>query len=163
MQISSGESVRDWLGPAIILAGRIALGGGLGLFFTIFSIVVAWALFMFSGSQSLVIWLASLMFSAGLGAGIGSQFAWLRLDRRNTPVRFLTAISVVAAGTLGAWVGYEYGSNREIECCAMPTVSPVYYTALGATLGANVTAVTISLFREFVERRGRTRIQDGVV
>ena len=128
-----------------------------------FSIGVAWALFMFSGSQSLAIWLASLMFSAGLGAGAGSLLAWLRLDRRNTPVRLVTAISVVAAGILGAWLGYEWGSNREIECCAMPTASPVYYTALGATLGANVTVVTISLFREFVERRWRTRIQDGVV
>ena len=163
LRISSGESIRDRLGPAFVLAARIAFGAGLGLVFTIFSIVVAWALFMFSGSQSLAIWLASLMFSAGLGAGFGSQFAWLRLDRRNTPVRFFTAISVVAAGTLGAWVGYDYGSNREIECCAMPTVSPVYYTALGATLGANVAAVTISLFREFFERRGRTRIQGGVV
>ncbi len=137
-------------------------GSGLALVLAMFSIGVAWALFMFSGSQALATWLVALMFSAGLGAGAGSLLAWLRIDRRNTPVRFVTAVCVVAAGTLGAWVGYEYGSNREIECCAMPTVSPVYYTALGATLGANVAAVTISLFREFVERRARTRIQDGV-
>ena len=163
MQISSGESIRDRLGPAVLLAGRIALGGGLALVLTMFSIGGAWALFMFSGSQSLATWLASLMFSAGLGAGAGSLLAWLRLDRRNTPVRLLTATTVVAAGTLGAWVGYDYGSNREIECCAMPTASPVYYTALGATLGANVVAVTISLFREFVETRGRARFQDRVV
>ena len=163
MQISSGESIRDRLGPALLVVGRIALGGGLGLVFAIFSIGVAWGTFLFSGSQSLTIWLASLMFSAGLGAGAGSLPAWMRLDRRNTPVLLVTAIPAVAAGTLGAWLGYQYGSNREIECCAMPTVSPAYYTALGATLGANVAVVTISLFREFFERRTRTRIQEGAV
>ena len=163
LKISSGDSIRDRLGPAVLLAGRIALGSGLALVLAMFSIGVAWAIFMFSGSQSLATWLVALMFSAGLGAGAGSVLAWLRLDRRNTPVRILTVILVVTAGTLGACIGYDYGSNREIECCAMPTVSPVYYTALGGTLGANVAAVTIALVREFVETRGRTRIQDGVV
>ena len=163
MQTSSGESIRYRLGPALVLAGRIALGAGLGLVLTLISIGVAWGLFIFSGSQSLAIWLSSLMLSAGLGAGAGSLLPWLRIDRRNTPVLFVTAVPALAAGILGAWAGYEYGSNREIECCAMPTVSPVYYTALGATLGANLAVVTISLFREFLERRGRTRIQGGVV
>ena len=107
----------------------------------------------------LAIWLASRMF----GAGAGSRLAWLRVDRRNTPVLSVTAISAVAASTLGAWVGYENGSNREIEVCAVPTASPVSYTALGATLGVNVAVVTTSLLREFLERRVRTRIQDGVV
>ena len=162
MRISSGESLRDRLAPALLLAGRIALGGGLGLVFTMFSIVVAWGLFLFSGSQSLAIWSVSLMFSAGLGAGAGNLLAWMGFDRRNNRAQFATAVLVVAAGTLGAWLGYIYGSNREIECCAMPTTSPVYYTALGATLGASVAVLTNSLSRKFLERRVGTRIPKGI-
>jgi hypothetical protein len=37
----------------------------------------------------------------------------------------------------------------------MRTDTPVYYAALGATLGANLTVITISLFRENVEKRRR--------
>ena len=96
------------------------------------------------------------MFSAGLGAGAGSLLAWMQVDRRNNRAQVATAIMVVATGILGAWLGYVYGSNREIECCAMPTTSPVYYTALGATLGANVAVATISLSRKFLERKWGT-------
>ena len=145
----------------MLLAGRIALGVGLGLVSTMFSIAVAWGLFIFSGSQSLTIWLASLMVSAGIGAAAGSLLAWLQLDRGERPTRIVTAIAVAAIGTLSAWIGYYYGSSREIECCAMPTVTPVYYTAIGATVGANLAVVVISLFRESLERIRRTRIQNG--
>ena len=161
LQISYGGSIRDQLGLILLLAGRIALGVGLGLVSTMFSIAVAWGLFIFSGSQSLTIWTASLMFSAGVGAAAGSLLAWLQLDGGNNPRRIVTAITVVAISTLTAWIGYYYGSSREIECCAMRTDTPVYYTALGATVGANLAVVTISLFREHVERRRRTRIQEG--
>lgn len=163
LQTSYGGRIRDQLGLLLVLAGRIALGVGLGLFSTTISVAVAWGLFIFSGSQSLVIWTAVLIFSAGVGAGAGSLLAWLQLDRGNNPERVVTAITVVAISMLSAWIGYYYGSNREIECCAMRTVTPVYYTALGATLGANLAVVTTSLFRGSIERRRRTRIQNGVV
>ena len=161
MQISYGERIRDQIGPLALLAGRIALGVGLGLVSTMFSIAVAWGLFIFSGSQSLTIWVASLMVSAGVGAAAGSLLAWLQLDRGDNTTRIATAIVVATIGALSAWIGYYYGSNREIECCAMPTVTPVYYTAMGATVGANLAVVAISLFRESVERKRRTRIQNS--
>lgn len=158
----SGDSILNRMGAVFLFGGRIALGAGLGLAATVFSIVVAWGLFIFSGSQSLTIWLASLMFSAGLGAGAGTLLAWMQVDRRNNPRRFLTTTLVVIAGTLGAWLGYAYGSNREFECCAMVATSPVYYTALGATLGANITAITISLIREYHGRRISAVIKHGI-
>ena len=155
LQISYGEKIRDQLGPALLFAGRVALGAGLGLVSTIISIAVAWGIFIFSGSQSLAVWTATLMFSAGVGAAAGSLLAWLQLDGGNNLRRVATAVTVVAIGTLSAGIGYAYGSNREIECCAMRTDTPVYYAALGATLGANLTVITISLFRENVEKRRR--------
>ena len=138
----------------LLFGGRAALGAGLGLVSTISSIAVAWGLFIFSGSHSLAVWTATLMFSAGVGAAAGSLLAWLQFDGGNNLRRIATAVTVVAIGTLSAWIGYYYGSNREIECCAMRTDTPVYHAALGATLGANLTVITISLFRKMLKRDG---------
>ena len=118
MQITSNEAIRDRLGPAIVFAVRVALGSGFGLASTMFSIAVAWGLYLFSGSHSLTVWLATLMFSAGVGAGAGSLLAWMQLDRGTDSKRMVTVISVVVIGVLSAWLGYHYGSNREIDCCA---------------------------------------------
>lgn len=92
-------------------------------------IAVAWGIFIFFGSQSITLWLGSLYFRAGLGAGFGGFFAWLRTEGDESVALILTAVIIVGAGILGAWGGYEYGSTQEIECCAMPTKSPIYYTA----------------------------------
>lgn len=113
-------------------------------------IAVAWSLFIFFGSQSAGLWLTSLFIGSGLGAGTACYFAWLRIDGDEKLIMALTAVIVVGAGIIGAWGGYEYGSNQEIECCAMPTVSPVYYTALGSTVVANVAGVVLAAVRAFL-------------
>lgn len=127
------------------------------------SIAVAWGLYLFSGSHSLTVWLAMLMFSAGVGAGAGSLLAWMQLDRGTDSKRMVTVISVVVIGVLSAWLGYHYGSNREIECCAISSTTPIYYTAIGATIGTNIALIAIFLMRKIFQIRVGTRIQNGVV
>ncbi len=92
-----------------------------------------------------------------MGAGIAAFVAWLHIDRENGLVLGLTALVVIGSGILGAWGGYEYGSAQEVECCAMPTVSPIYYTALGSAVVANVAGVGFALARAFVTRKKTTQ------
>jgi hypothetical protein len=120
-------------------------------------ITIAWSLFVFFGGSSVEAWLSSLFFGAGLGAGIAAFVAWLHIDRENGLVLGLTALVVIGSGILGAWGGYEYGSAQEVECCAMPTVSPIYYTALGSAVVANVAGVGFALARAFVTRKKTTQ------
>jgi len=102
----------------------------------------------------------SLYVGAGLGAGFGAFAAWLHLDQEDTLVLVLTAIVVVGGGILGAWGGFEYGSTVEVECCAMPTKSPVYYTALGSTAVANAAAIAVAVFRAVVTKQEQTQYQN---
>ena len=125
-------------------------------------IAIAWALFIFFGGQSANIWLGCLFFGAGLGAGMGGFAAWIHLDRENAPVLALTAAVVVGAGILGAWGGFEYGSTQEVECCAMPTKSPIYYTALGSTVVANAAGVAVAAVRAYLTRKRQPQIQNAV-
>ena len=163
MVTSPSEDIRERLTPVLILAGRIILGVCLALVLSIVGIVVAWGLFLFSGSQSLTTWLSSLYFGAGLGAGISGMAAWVRIDHE-THLTLATALVVgVSIGVMGAWGGYQYGQNREIECCAMPVKSPIYFTALGATLGANVGVMVLASIRDFVSRKRSSQGQNSLV
>ena len=84
------------------------------------------------------------------------------LDRETSLVLGLTALVAVGSGIAGAWGGYEYGSHQEIECCAMPTVSPIYYTALGSTVVANVAGLAFAASRAFLTRKRHTQIPNAV-
>jgi len=121
---------------------------------------IAWALFIFFGGQSVNVWLGSLYFGAGVGAGTGSFFAWLRIDGDELPALVLTAVIIAGAGILGAWGGFEYGPTQEVECCAMPTKSPIYYTSLGAVALANAVAIGLAAARAYLTRQRQSQIQN---
>jgi hypothetical protein len=125
-------------------------------------IALAWSLYIFFGGQSIDTWLASLFLGAGVGAGTAAFVAWLHLDRENGRVLILTALFVVGVGIAGAWGGYQYGSNQEVECCAMPTVSPVYYTALGSSVVANAAGIVFAAARAFITRKRQTQFHNAV-
>ena len=146
----------------MVSVGRSVAGGVLGVVLSMIGIAIAWSLFIFSGVQSIDVWLGSLFFGAGLGAGIGGFAAWLHLDRENSLVLALSVTIIVGFGVLGAWGGYRYGSTQEVECCAMPTVSPVYYTALGATVVANAAAIAIAALRAYLTKKWQPEIQNAV-
>lgn len=148
--------------PFLVPFGRLIAGVVLGVVLSMIGIVIAWSLYVFFGGRTIEVWQASLFFSAGLGAGIATFAAWLHIDRENGWVLALTALVVLGAGILGAWGGYEYGAAQEVECCAMPTVSPVYYTALGSAVVANVAGVVFAATRAILTRKRPIQIQNLV-
>jgi hypothetical protein len=113
-------------------------------------LAVAWGLYIFSGAASRSTLLIVSMCSAGIGAGLGAFFAWVRLDR-NPPVLTTITILLAVLGALGGgWAGYQFGANNEITCCANPETAPFTYTAFGATLGANGVVLLIRIVREII-------------
>ena len=123
---------------ATLLSGRIILGLGFSLILSMVCLAVAWGLYIFSGSSTRMTWLVMLMAGASIGAGVGAYLGWLKLDRHHWPSIIATVLVAIAGGLLGAIGGYDYGVNREIECCAEPRTGPFTFAALGATLAANV-------------------------
>ena len=147
MVTSPGEGIMEMFKPIVILVGRVVFGVCLAIVLSTVGIAIAWGLFIFSGSQSLTAWLTSMYFGAGFGAGVSGLAAWVRLDHETQLSLATTMIVAVSAGVAGALAGYQYGQTQEIECCAMPTKSPLYFTAIGATVGANVGAILLVSLR----------------
>jgi hypothetical protein len=145
--------------PVLVLAGRAILGVLLAIVFSVLGIGVAWGLYVFSGSRSFAALFSLFLIGAGLGAGLGGFLAWLRIDRNTRSSLVLMGSLALAAGIGGAWGGYEYGARQEVECCATPTVGPMTYTAVGATVVANSALMAFGLIRDAIgHRRRRTRI-----
>ncbi len=147
------DSVRFLFSPVL----RTTMGIGLAFVLGAIGAVVGWGLFLFSGVQSLNVLLWTLMVGAGIGAGLGGFAAWLRLEGDTRPVLLAMALLAVATGIGGAWGGYEFGSRQEVECCAMPEISPVTYTVAGATVVANGVVMAFVLIRGAVNRKRRDR------
>lgn len=162
MQSSPERDLREKIGPFLVPVGRTVGGTVAGVVLSMTGIGFAWSMFIFFGFQSIDVWKGLLYFGAGAGAGIGAFAAWLHFDRENGWVLLLTAAVVIGGGTLGAFGGFQYGEAQEIECCAEPTVSPVYYTALGSTVVANAAGVAFAAARAFITRKRHTRIPNAV-
>ena len=105
-----------------------------------------------SGAVSKTTLEAMLFIGAGLGAGLGASLAWLQLEGNARSILILTALVALLVGVGGAWAGYEYGANREIECCATPEVGPFFYAAYGATMAANGAGLLLGIARELITR-----------
>ena len=155
MRSPSQRDLRERLEPFLVPVVRTIAGVTLGVVLSMTGIAVAWSLFVFFGGRSVETWLGSLFLGAGLGAGISAFAAWLHLDRENNLLLGLTALVVIGAGIGGAWGGYQYGSAQEVKCCAMPTVSPVYYPALGSAVIANLAGVTFASARAFLTKKNK--------
>ena len=86
---------------------------------------------------------------AGIGAGVGGYLAWLRLDHVPSWQGHLgTVLALAVAGAGGAWGGFQFGASQEIACCTGPAITPITYTALGATAVANVLALAMGVIHE---------------
>ena len=162
MQPEFEKDFREKMEPFVVPVVRSIGGVTLGVVLSMIGIVIAWSLYVFFGGRTIETWMASLFFSAGAGAGIATFTAWLHIDRENGWVLALTAVVVLGAGILGAWGGYQYGAAQEIECCAMPTVSPVYYTALGSAVVANIAGIVFATIRAIITRNRKTQIYNAV-
>ena len=160
--MSPDRDIREKAGPFLIPIGRTVAGACIGVVLSMIGIAIAWALFIFFGGQSYNIWLGSIFVGAGLGAGIGGFFAWLRIDGDDSLALVLTAAIIISAGISGAWLGFEYGSSQEVECCAMPTKSPIYYTALGSAVVATAAGVVIAVVRAVLTKQRQSQFQNKV-
>jgi len=140
---------------AIILAiaGRAGLGVILALTFSMVGIGIGLGLYLFSGAVSRTTLQVMILAGAGFGAGLGATLAWLKLEGNPRSTLLSTIMLALLVGGGGAWTGYEYGANREIECCAKPEVGPVFFAAYGATLAANGVLLLLGIAREI--RTGR--------
>jgi formate-dependent nitrite reductase membrane component NrfD len=130
----------------------------------VIGIGIAWAVFVFSGAVSHAILLSLFMTGAGIGAGVGGFIAWLKVDKAPPwPLLLAGALAVVLAGIGGAWGGFQFGANQEVPCCVGPAITPITYTALGATAAANVAALAMGVAHEIRARRGwkRSRAENG--
>ena len=143
-----------------ILAARLLLGFGLAIFLSMVCLGITWGLFIFSGASSRNTLLIMSMVGAGLGAGIGAYVAWLKLDRSSWSFVSVAILLAVVGGVLGGMAGYQYGANREIECCAEPQTAPFTYTAIGAAILANV-AMYLALAGSAALRAFRTNIRQS--
>ena len=114
---------------------------------------IAGGFYSFSGALSRTTLEVMFTAGAGIGAGLGGALAWLRIDGNPPSILFPTILLAVLAGVGGAWAGYEYGVNREIECCAKPQLAPFSYSAYGATLVANGVVLFLGMAREITIRR----------
>ena len=105
-----------------------------------------------SGAVSKTTLEAMLFIGAGLGAGLGASLAWLQLEGNARSILILTTLVALLMGGGGAWAGYEYGANREIECCATSEVGTFSYAAFGATFAANAAVLFLGIAREIITR-----------
>ena len=153
MQYSFEKDIREKVGPILVPVGRSVIGVVFGVVLSMIGIGIAWSLFIFFGFESIDVWKGLLYFGAGFGAGTGAFVAWLHLDRENGWVLLLMAAVVVSAGVVGSFGGFQYGEAQEVRCCAQPTVSPLYYTALGASVVANVAGVVFAATKAFITKR----------
>ena len=128
----------DLIRGAAIIAARVLLGLTLALVLSMVALAVAWGLYIFIGTSSRTTFMIMSMGSGGIGAGVAANLAWLKLDRHQRSVIALTLLICVAGGVIGGLAGYQYGANREIDCCAEPQTTPFLFTAFGAAIGANV-------------------------
>ena len=121
------------------LAARTVMGLLSASVLSVVGIGVAWGLFVFFGAAAHATLLTLFAAGAGIGAGVGGYIAWLRFDHVPSWQGHLgTVLALALAGAGGAWGGFQFGASQEIACCTGPAITPITYTALGATAVANV-------------------------
>ena len=153
----------DMLMRLAIVGGRTSLGLGLGVVLSMLALAVAWGLYIFVGASERSTFMIMSMAGAGLGAGVAANVAWIRLDRQQRSVFALTLLLAIVGGVVGGLVGYQFGANREIECCAEPRTTPFTYTAFGSTVGANAAMYLVwgALAATRLVRGGRDTVTQG--
>jgi len=139
----------EWPRPVLPLAARTVMGLLLASVLSVIGIGVAWGSFVFFGAAAHATLLTLFAAGAGIGAGVGGYIAWLRFDHVPSWQGHLgTVLALALAGAGGAWGGFQFGASQEVACCTGPAITPITYTALGATAAANVLALAIGVVHE---------------
>ncbi len=136
----------DIVQPVMVLAGRTVLGLLLSSVFSVIGIGIAWAMFVFFGAAAHTTLLIVFMAGAGLGAGLGSYIAFFRVDwAPPAPTMAVIGLALVVGGIGGAWGGFQFGANQEVACCVGPAITPITYTAMGASAATNAVALAMGI------------------
>ena len=102
-------------------AGRTLLGLGFALVLGGLGVMLGRMGLLLFGVTSWFGWLSMLVGGIGIGAGLGAVIAWLWVKGTGPTFSVILGIIAVAAGIVGAWYGFVYGTGVEPECCASPT------------------------------------------
>ena len=138
----------------LAIFGRVGLGLLLALVLSFVGVWLAWGLYyFFTDTSSKTVRDVMFLSGAGVGAGLAGSLTWLRIDGNRLPVFLLTAVVGTAGGLAGSWIGYEYGLNKDVECCAKPPFNAFSYAAFGATLAANGGTLLLGVVKEAVAFR----------
>ena len=130
-----------------VFAGRILLGVLLAVSLGPLGAGLGWILYVFSGAVTRLTLLVLLMGGTALGAAAGVFVAWLNTDHNSLRWMGIATAVFLAAASVGAWVGFQYGAMQEVPCCAGPDITPVVYIALGAAAVANVAGLLMGVAR----------------
>lgn len=90
---------------------------------------------------------AVLVFTTGLGAGIGSYIAWLDREH-NLRIQALLVVVALAFGLVGAYLGLQRGIDvGAIHPIWKPGIPEIHITTVGAVIGANIPMFALGLFK----------------
>lgn len=126
------------------------VSGMLGFGLYVMMLPIALSIWGYGTSASLVL---LLIFSTGIGAGIGSYLTWFERDFR---VGMHAALFAVAIGCalVGAWLGLlrgiDVGALHPIWKPGIPTIS---VAAMGAVISANLPLLAFALYRAIKDPR----------
>ena len=126
------------------------VSGMLGFGLYVMMLPLALSIWGYGNSASLIL---LLIFSTGIGAGIGSYLTWFERDFR---VGMHAALFAVAIGCalIGAWLGLlrgiDVGALHPIWKPGIPTIS---VAAMGAVISANLPLLAFALYRAIKDPR----------
>ena len=96
---------------------------------------------------------AVLVFTTGIGSGIGSYIAWLDRDHKIGAQASLLAVALVC-GLVGAWFGLQRGIDLGVlHPIWKPGIPEIHITTVGAVIGANIPMFALGLFKAIRDPR----------
>ena len=139
-----------WGWQPLLKFGLVLSRGVLGLFV---SAVLGFGLYVMSLPFVLSIWgygdsvVMLLVWSTGIGAGVGSFITWF--DRDFTFRIHILALAIILVCSLtGAWLGLQRGIDvGAIHPIWKPGIPETSVTVMGAVISANVPMFVLSLYK----------------
>ena len=130
-----------------------------GVFALFVAAVVGFGSYVMIQALYLSIWgygggvVAVLVFTTGVGAGVGSYIAWLDREYKLGAQVLLLAIAL-AFGLVGAYLGLQRGIDiGALHPIWKPGIPEIHITTVGAVIGANIPMFVLGLFKAIRDPR----------
>ena len=132
---------------------KVALVLARGVFGLFVSSLMGFGLYVMSLPLALSIWgygnsvVYLLLFTTGIGAGVGGYLAWFDRDFKLGAQAALLAVAVICA-LAGAYFGMQRGIDvGAVHPIWRPGIPETSVTAMGAVISANAPLLALSLYR----------------